>query len=1138
MAMQFILGSSGSGKTHYIFQSLINQSLAETKRPLIFIVPEQYTLQTQSELIQMHPHRGIMNIEVLSFERLAFRIYDDLAMANRVLLKDTGKSMAIRKIIDDSKDNYKLFSKNIRKKGYVKELKGLITELFQYNWSYDEFEKALEIENPLLIEKINDLRLLFEDYKKFLSDKYITSESTISILSNKLKNSSWLEEAEIYIDSFYGFTPIQFKIIQELLKKSKNVNIAITIDSKEDFNNLEEGHLFCESKRVISNLIDIALKEKIQIEEHLYLEDSKPYRYKSSKQLEHLEKNIFRYPYKVYIEKSNDIIMCQASGMRMEIQYITDSILKLVMEKGYRFRDIAVLTGDLNGYETLIKQAFEQCEIPYFMDKKKPIRANPLIELIISALDILNSNFSYASIFRYIKTGLLGLEESIIDRLENYVLAYGIKGQKAWQDSWDNPYPNIHKDHEHQQIIMEEINDIKDKIIDPLLKFKNAITSKKNSITLIVKEIYDFLRLLNIESKIEELLDAFEKQGLFIYQKEYSQIYKNVIEIFDQIVEILGEEEVTIQVFTELIKSGFDECEIGLLPPNLDQVVIGDLDRTRIKEVKALFVIGFNENKIPKSASIPNILSDLERLQIKEMNLKLAPDSKENMYKEQFSIYMALSRATDKLYLSYARTDLQGKSMVPSLLFNTINKMINNIEVYNIDEIYLKKAVINMPKPTFYQMVNRFNQFDLVGEIDKYKDAYQWFYDKEKWRETILSFEKALEYKNKEPMLSPLASLDLYGKELNNSVSRLESFSRCPFLHFIDYGLKLKERLDYSIKMPDIGILFHKAIDKYSIKLDKKGLSWIDINKELRDNLIEEAISEVIEEEHRGIYYSSARNSYLVKRLTRITKRAIWAISNQISKGEFKPIEYEYTFDGNKDLIEPLIIDFSNDRTMKLSGRIDRVDAYEDEDAVYLTVVDYKSGSKNFDMVALYYGLQLQLFVYLNSVTELKKLEPKIRGTKSVIPAGIFYFHIDDPIIKDERNNKVIEDMIMKELRLKGLVLEQKNIIRKLDSSFEKTSDVIPVSLTVNGDIGKNSSVASLEEFEELRKFVSNKVKEIASSIIEGDLSVYPYKRKAETGCDYCKYLSICRFEPGVAGNSYRQLKNLNKNEVWQAIKE
>ncbi|MBC7961178.1 MAG: PD-(D/E)XK nuclease family protein, partial [Vallitaleaceae bacterium] len=607
--------------------------------------------------------------------------------------------------------------------------------------------------------------------------------------------------------------------------------------------------------------------------------------------------------------------------------------------------------------------------------------------------DVISKDFSYESIFRYLKSGLLETKVETLDALENYVLAYGIRGLKTWQQKWEKPYPlwKGDPDAEHTKKMLDEMNLLKYGLLEPLIQFKKDLKKESSTVASITKAVFNWMRTLRLEEKMTEQEVFFEKQGNLLYQKEYAQIYKMIVDVLDQTVEILGDSAIVLKEYANLLQAGLEECEMGLVPPGLDQVVIGDLERTRLKEVKALFVVGFNEGKIPKKVSDANILTDYERQQLKALGIALAPDNKENIFKEQFSLYMGLLRVSKKLYLSYAKSDLQGKPMRPSLLFYTIKKMYPKINVLDLEEIYRNRLIVNRPKPTFQHLIGNQRSSNEIGEKDENVQAYRWFMAQEVWRPVVLALQEASKVSNHESALSPEMVEFLYGKELKNSVSRLETYARCPFAHFIDFGLHLRERLDYTVKMPDIGILFHRAIDLCSRKIDQRGFDWKTLEASVRDELVEQSVLEVVGEEQRGLFGGNARNAYLVKRLTRITKRAVWAISQQISKGEFKPTDYELSFDGSKNPLEALTIDFKDQKSMHLSGRIDRMDTYENEEALYLSVIDYKSGNQNFDLVALYYGLQLQLLVYLSAASELKKGPT----TPKVTPAGVFYFHID-----------------------------------------------------------------------------------------------------------------------------------------------
>lgn len=1135
VALNFILGNSGAGKTHFIYETMIQNADRRPHESFLLIVPEQYTLQTQQELIANHPRKGIISIEVLSFQRLAYRIYDDLGIADKVLLKDTGKNMVIRRLVEKHKHEFSAISRQCNKKGFINELKAFITESYQYGIDQETIEKMQEATGDTeLKSKLSDLQILLTEYKSFLEEKYFTSESTMDLLVEGISKNSWLSQANIYIDGFYGFTPIQYRVIEQLLLKAKSVHVSITINDDEDLLQCDdETQLFFESKKVYNTLSSIANKHGIHVESPVVMNQGTP-RYCLNPALEHIEKFLYRYPIKVYSQKQDNIYISQASNMRRECQYVADSIMKLCMEQGYRYKDITVLTGDLEGYGQILVKTFNNYGIPFFIDQKKSIIGHTVVTFILSALECIYKNFSYMSIFRYIKSGLLDVEKSQVDMLENYVIAYGVQGFNAWNAEWNKYYPYadgvIQTDNNHY---MDKINEIRNVIIEPLGKLREVSISKNVTVFDLTKALYDFMQALRIDEKMLEFSKIFGDQGQLLLEREYKQIYPLIIDVLEQMADILGDQPTNIKDFHKMLEAGFEACEMGVVPPGLDQVLIGDVERSRIKESRALFVLGLNEGKIPKVSNPSGFITDAERDLLTSKGFQMSASQKMNAFKTQFNLYMGLIRVREKLYMSYSKTDIEGNSLRSALLLNYIKRMFPKLKVLDLDEIYAKRLVVNQPKPTFLQMVQRLNEPNSFSESEM-QQTYSWFNSEKQWKKTLEDSEQAIFMVNHEAPLSMETAEKLYTKELKNSVSRLETFAKCPFAHFVDYGLKLKERIDFGVKSPDIGNLFHKVIDRSSRLIEQRNLDWSRFH-EFSNEIVEAAVQEVVQSEKRGVFLSNARTVYMTRRLTRIAKRALSAISYQITKGDFRPIAYELPFDATKDGLETLKINFNSKQSMKLTGRIDRLDGYEQEDTLYLSIVDYKSGQNNIDVLAVYYGLQLQLFVYMAAARESKEKE----GYNKVIPAGVFFFHIDDPILqpKGDRDKKVIEAEILKQLRLKGLVLDEPEIIKRLDKNIQKASDVIPVSISADGRLAKSSSILSQESFEDLQKYVTEKVNQIGKDIVDGHIDIQPYQLKKETACDYCNYLPICRFERGLGENEYRRLEFLSKDQVFEQIK-
>jgi ATP-dependent helicase/nuclease subunit B len=1136
MSLQYILGCSGSGKTHYLYDLVIKESMKDTDKPLIIIVPEQFTLETQKDIVNLHPSSGIMQIEVLSFQRLAYRIFDEIGGGNKTLLGNTGKGMIIRKVIEDNKDKLAVFHKNCEKSGFIKELKSIITEFYQYDISPEDIDKSLQdLDNkPLLQNKLNDLQVVFNGFKEYIKEKYITTEETLDLLSYSISQSKLLKDAIIYIDGFYGFTPIQYKVIREIVKKTKKTYITMTIDKLNKINDLsDESELFYESKKTINKLSNIAKEEKIKINSYIFLNEEIPIRYRNNKSLAHLEHNIFRYPYKVYEDDIEGIYVHSAPDTRKEVEYLSNNIIRLVKNRGYRYGEIAVVTGDLEGYEKLISQSFREFNIPFFIDKKKDILSHPLVEFIRAALEIINKGFTYESIFRYLKTSLTGIDINDIDVIENYVLAYGIRGRKNWENSFEFPYICNNDNEEYVNDILQKINVTREKIIQPLIKFYKEVGSKKIEVRKISMALYNLLCDCDIENQIYSLSEKFRLDNQLLLEKEYKSIYKLIMELIDKIVEILGNEKLTLKEYTLILESGLEQCEMGLVPPGLDQIVVGDLERSRLREIKALFIMGLNEGKVPKTSTKANILSDSDKQKLLEKGIELAPDNKMKVFEEQFLIYAGFTKPSNELYLSFARTDLDGKSMRPSILISRIKKIFKHLTIIDLESSNSNEE-ISLMKPTFKRLLGELREYYDKGLSDYWKDIYTWYYTDELWKEHTLSAVEGLYHINKEELLSRDLVRSLYSDTLINSVSRLEAFAKCPFAHFLDYGLNVNERIVRELSMPDIGILFHRSIDEFSKKLSSRELDWSTIEDNVRDRIVEETVIQVAEKFSNNIFYSSSRNTYLIKRLTRITKRAIWALQYHIIQGEFKPTDYEVAFSADKSDLKTLKIDFDDSRSMKLKGRIDRVDKYETEDTVYVKVIDYKSGNKKFDITALYYGLQLQLLVYLNAVTELESK----KTTKKVIPAGVFYYHIDDPIIKQdsEIDYSVLEKHILKSLKMNGLVLEDIEVINKMDKDINGYSDILPVQITTKGAIGKRSSVASYNRFNSLKEYVHKKTEEIGKEIMRGNIDIYPYKNSKDHACQYCNYLSICQFDESTVDNDYRKLPDICKEQLWKNI--
>lgn len=1140
MPLQLILGSAGTGKSHLLYKEMIRCSGKDRDGDYLVIVPEQFTMQTQKDMVRMHPDHGVMNIDILSFLRLAYHVFEETRTMGRPVLEDLGKSMLVRKVLEEKKDSLLLFGRSVRKAGFVDEVKSLLSEMMQYSIGAEELAQMISIteKKPLLQGKLKELAILYQGFRDLLSERYITAEEILTILYDVLDRSERIRNSVICFDGFTGFTPSQYKVLEKLLTLSKKVAVTVTIDGREDVTRVgQEFELFHLSHKTIHKLMELARGCHTEVLEPIWAggRATKPVRFLESKALMALEHNLFRYPQSVYGERQEDIgIHCVRDGQG-EVDFTIRQIRKLIKEKGWHYRDIAVVTGDIGYYGRVIEKKYEAAGIPFFLDRKRDILSNPMVELLRSLIEVLEKDFQYNGIFRFLRCGLSGIDRNKTDLLENYVLALGIRGYKKWSQ------PFTRMSQRNQAINLEEINQCRELVMEKLSWIRDRCMGKGRTVRDLTEGFYEYLVREDIFHQLAGMQDVFQKNGERLKAKEYQQVYGLVLEVFDRLAELLGGDKVSIKEYGELLEVGFSEAKVGLIPPGVDQVVVGDIERTRLKDIKALFFIGVNDGIIPKAGGSSGILSDMERNFLKEFQIELAPTGRQKELTQQFYLYLNLTKPSHKLYLTYAKIGPDGKAKSPSYLIGKIKALFPELCIVDEDRERLETDYILGGDQGLSYLLEGIGTYREREMTLAWKELYSYYLGRTKFQKEVGKLLDGAFYTSKKQMISRKAAGLLYGNELHHSVTRLEKYAECGFAHFLAYGLGLLERKEYRLNVPDIGNIFHNAIEWFSKRLAAEGLTWHTITDQQRDRLAEEAVEEVTKEYGNTIFLSSKRNEYMIKRILRMTKRSLWAISQQIQAGELEPSGYEIVF-SPYDNLSATVLKLSERETMRLGGRIDRLDTYEDDENVYIKVVDYKSGSTSFDLNKVYYGLQLQLVVYLKAALEL---EQKRTPGKTIIPAGIFYYNIDDPVIDrpvGDYSQEEIGQRILEELKMNGLSNGDRKVLSLMDRIFleEKSvkSRVIPVELTAKGEYSAYSAVADEEQFRSLCKFVEKKITLYGKEILDGNAAAEPYQMKQHTACDYCSYKDVCGFDKKLPGSHYRNLSLLDKEEVWNEIKE
>lgn len=1143
MGLKFIYGRAGSGKSHYCLNSIKKRIEDGCTQPLILLVPEQFSFQAEKNLIRTVGERGMLRAQVLSFKRMAHTVFDEVGGLTRQHMNDAGKSMLIHRIMEGNHDKLKVFGKAAKKQGFITTISDIITEFKRYSVTAEILKGTVErIENQYLKNKIEDITLIFEEFEKRLHEKYIDSEDELTILTEKLDKSKLFNEAEVWIDEFSSFTPQQYKILEKILSKSKRVNITLCTDSLNGDGSIENIDVFSPTKVTEKKLLEIIGDNNIKYEKPIALKCNPCYRFKDSNELQHLEKYLFSYPYKTYKQESSDIHIFKALNKYIEIEETARDIVRICRDKGFRFNDIAVVSGDLDGYENLVKAIFTQYNIPYFIDKKREINNNPIVVLIISAVEILSKNWSYESVFRYLKTGLLDLEDDEIDILENYVLANGIRGNK-WtsEKQWDYRLTYGFEDDEmseYEKEILDKINSIREKVRVPIMNLASNIKGRKKGRQM-CGGLYEFLCELNIPQKIEAWIKEFKDTGELDRGNEYSQIWDIVIEVLDQIVEVIGDESLSMDTFAKILSTGFKEYEVGVIPPSIDQVLVGSITRLKSHDISALYIIGVNDGVFPAIIPAEGVLTDNDRESLKERGMELAKDTRSRAFEEQFLVYTTLTLVSKYLRLSYPIGDEEGKTKRPSILISRLKKIFPEVEeksnLAESDEENL--SVVTGPKATFNYLISNIRKNSQGNYITPlWLDVYRWYRNHNEWDKKVETVLSGFSYTNEAEISDTKRIRNLYGKHMNISVSRLEKFSECPFAYFMQYGLKVKERKVYNLTSPDLGSFMHNMLQNFSVKLREENLNWRDIDKSWCEENVSRIVDDGLRKMPGSVLNSSKRYEHVTKNLKRVLTRSVWLITEHIKRGGFTPEGYELSF-GNSGDFPPISVKLNSGETVSLIGRVDRVDSMNEETTTYLRIVDYKSGSKEFKLNDVYYGFQMQLLIYLDAIlSELEK-----RMNKSALPGGILYFKLDDPIVKGkgELTDTQIEEIIMKSLKMNGLLLDDPDIIREMDNEMEKGSDIIPATIKKDGTLSKSqSSIATLEQFKLLRKYVRDTIAKLCEKILEGNISLSPCKNKTKDSCKYCIYSSICQFDTSIKGNKYRVLKDKTEEEIWVEIEQ
>jgi ATP-dependent helicase/nuclease subunit B len=1186
MSLRIIAGRAGTGKSRRCLDE-IREALQSNPEghPLVLLVPEQSTFQAEYALVRTPGLPGMLRAQALSFRRLALRVMQETGGSARIHIDESGKSMLLYRQLRQSKEELKLFRNLADQPGFVDKLNELFTEFRRYGIDAIQLEEqvrgALEHQKTgaLLTSKLEDLLLIYKAFESDLSRHYIDSEDDLALLAARLEQSEFVRSAEIWIDGFHGFTPREYEVIARLMQNARRVSIALCVDRMyEPGESLDELNPFHPTAVTMLRLMEIAAQYGIELEDKLLLGGSPERidflsheRFNASPALAVLEHCLvegtasiqaapnFALP-RVLGSLDEQLVVCEAANRRAETEGVAREMLRLVREHGARWRDMAVLVRDYEGYGDLLAVTFTDYGIPHFFDQKRPLLHHPLVEFIRSALETATNNWRYDSVFRCVKTQFLlplpwekdaaRLNRSAMDRLENIVLAFGIHGSR-WTD--DKPWPvKRNSSLEGEDIrgtagegaeaqLMEEC---RRRVARPLKGLADKLKSSSN-----VREMTEALFGLLVDVKAFERLGLWQDEcthkGQAEQAREHSQIWDRIIHMLDQIAELMGEESMDADSFAGVIESGLAALRMGLVPPALDQVLIGSMDRTRSSRIRYAFVLGANDGVMPKAMDEGGVLAENEREWLTAAGLELAPGSRRKLLDERFIMYTAFTVPSHMLWISYPMADQEGKSMLPSEIVKQILKWFPQLKRRSItlepehdegrDGAESHQAYLSSPGKALSHLIVQLREWRKGVPIPElWWETYNWFVTHPMWSAKLRTVARSLFYINQESPLRPETNLLLYGDHLRTSVSRMEMFVACPFSHFAAYGLRLSERPVYRLESPDIGQLFHSALRHMTEELIQEGVLWSQLSVEECEARASVVVDRLAPRLAGEILLSSKRFGYIARKLKRIVGRAAAVLGEHARRGQFVPIGLELGF-GPGQQLPPLSFQLHNGVKMEVVGRIDRVDRADSQQGVLLRVIDYKSSALSLRMDEVYHGLALQMLTYLDVVVQNAE---QWLGQASK-PAGVLYFHVHNPMLSGRGPMPVkdAEDALFKQFKMKGLVSADPETVQLMDSSLGDKggrSSIIPVGLKGSGEFYKGSSVVTEQQWSALRQHVRRKINKAGTEITDGRVEIAPYKLGDRTPCGYCSYRTICQFDRAQTGNDYRTFRSMGAEAIWK----
>jgi ATP-dependent helicase/nuclease subunit B len=1146
MKLTLITGQAGTGKTYKLLAEIADKSKEDpTGSPLILLVPEQASFNYEWTLLDKFSIAGSFRARVCGFRKLFDLLANEQNIQLDPWLNDWGKSMILRKIVNSHAKDFTVFRKVVRRQGFVDNLRLIMDEFFRFGVSENaltQIQKFMSAkgENPIIAEKLFDISLVYREYLAALNENYCDETKLLHILASAVEQSNFLRDVDLYIDGFTDFDPAQIAIVKALIKKCRSVTMALIISENKVF---DENSVFAFPEKTYKWLTEFVDSEKITFE-HIHLQFN--YRFSGKEDLQALEQAFSKkYFKKADIKSIENLNVVRAINTEEQLQFIASEILHLVRDENYRMSDFAVISRQLADCQELVEDVLSAYNIPYFIDNAKNMYHHPLIETILAMLETENEKWQSSSVLRYLKTGLVDTNHEDLDLLENYALANGIKGTywlKAGE--WNKYYVNninlINSVNDEERLFAEEnlskINQIAENSLESLLKFhydiKNLDKSQgKYLLSDIIQVINESLEFM----QSQEVMESWSRQALDEGKIELSSFHSQILTacqtLLQQLDDFLGDTYVDLAEVYNLIAEGSKNLELNSIPPAVDEILVCDASRTRMSDIRCAFIIDCNEGIFPMTVSEDGLLNSNERDELRNLGLNLSVGQRQLQFAEDYQIYMALTRATDKLYVCYSEFDVNLNILQPSVILENIHSVLPNakFEKYNKNygglRIFSNEALLRELETQISSAKNGKEINNVWWQILKY------YKENGMYQKEISALQAGLGYQKDSGRLSLAALQDLYGNIDTTSVSRIEVYNKCPCMYFNRYGLKLQPRQEFIVKPQDIGQIYHSILAEVLQKITEEKIDFCDLNQENILPLVTEALDNYNKSGIGNLFDESNKNQYMRDKIIAVVCQSLLDIAFQMIQGGFRPVAFEVSF-GKKSEISGLTLELPDGKKITVHGFIDRIDKAESEEGEYYRIIDYKSSEKDLNLNDIYYGLNWQMPVYLEALLNSKKQ----KDDKIIKPAGMFYFPIKDIVTSVTNFDGMPKNKIIK---LKGLIILDDEAIRLAEYNFfeEKEAKTMDLKLTKNGSFRKNSGIIMNMEYDVVVEYIKKHMTENLQEILMGNIKQRPIIQNDILSCEYCDFCNICLLD-NCLGADVCKVEKQSSEDVLHKMEE